>query len=180
MSGNFYDLQLLSRCNAVTNEGELRMSEVRMQEAVEHKPGAFCWVELGTSVGEDGKTFYTQLFGWDFEDHPMGPGMVYTLLRLGGKDVGGLYELMPDMKAQGVPPNWTSYVAVDNADETTEKAKAAGGTIIKEPFDVATLGRMALIQDPAGAVFALWQPKDNKGAGVVNVPGSLCWNELMT
>lgn len=156
------------------------MSEARMQEAVEYKPGTFCWIELGTSVGEEGKKFYTQLFGWDFEDHPMGPGMVYTILRLGGKDVGALYELMPEMKAQGVPPHWMSYVAVANADETAEKAKAAGATIIKEPFDVFTLGRMAVIQDPAGAVFSIWQAKDNKGAGVTNVPGSFCWNELMT
>ena len=156
------------------------MSEARMQEAVEYKPGAFCWIELGTSVGEDGKKFYTQLFGWEFEDHPMGPGMVYTILKLAGKDVGALYELMPEMKAQDIPPHWMSYVSVDNADETAEKAKAEGATIIKEPFDVFTLGRMAVIQDPAGAVFSIWQAKDNKGAGVTNVPGSFCWNELMT
>jgi len=156
------------------------MSEARMEETHDPKPGSFCWVELGTSDNEAAKNFYTQLFGWEADDHPMGPGMVYTILRLGSKDVGALYELMPEMKAQGVPPHWMSYVSVDNADETAEKAKAAGATIIKEPFDVFTLGRMAVIQDPAGAVFSIWQAKDNKGAGVTNVPGSFCWNELMT
>jgi len=156
------------------------MTEARMQEAIEHKPGTFCWIELGTNSGDAAKSFYTQLFGWNYVDHPMGPDGVYTILQLNGKDVAALYELMPDMKAQGIPPHWMSYVAVENADETAEKAKAAGGTVLKEPFDVFTLGRMAVIQDPTGAVFSLWQPKDNKGLGLVGSPNSLCWNELMT
>src|SRR5215203_1632661 len=156
------------------------MTEARMQEVPDYKPGTFCWVELGTSDGEAAKKFYTQLFGWDYVDHPMGPGMVYTMLTLQGKDVAALYTLMPDMVAQGIPPNWLSYVSVTNVDETAAKAKAAGATLMKEPFDVMTLGRMAVVQDPTGAVFALWQAKDNKGAAIYNVPGSLVWNELGT
>lgn len=156
------------------------MTEARMQETVEYKPGTFCWEELVTSDSQAAKNFYTQLFGWTYVDNPIGPGMVYTIFKLDGKDAAASYELMPDQKAQGVPPNWTSYVAVTSADETVEKAKAAGGTILQEPFEVATHGRMAVIQDPAGAVFALWEPKEHKGAGIYNVPGSFCWNELMT
>ena len=101
------------------------MSEVRMQEVPDYKPGTFCWVELGTSDGEAAKKFYTQLFGWDYVDHPMGPGMVYTMLTLQGKDVAALYTLMPDIVAQGIPPNWLSYVSVTNVDETAAKAKTA-------------------------------------------------------
>jgi len=156
------------------------MTEARMQETPEYKPGTFCWVELATSDNDAAKTFYTQLFDWDHVDNPMGPDMVYTLLKLNGKDVGGLYKLMPDQVSQGVPTNWLSYVSVTNADETAEKAKAAGATILKEPFDVYTMGRMAVIQDPTGAVFALWQPGTNHGSGIYNVPNSFCWNELMT
>jgi uncharacterized protein len=156
------------------------MTEARMQEATEFKPGTFCWVELATSDGDAAKSFYTQLFGWDYVDNPIGPGMVYTMLKLNGQDVGALYKLMPDQEAQGVPPNWLSYISVANADESAEKAKAAGGTLLKEPFDVMNHGRMAVIQDPAGAVFALWQPKDHQGAAIYNVPNSFTWNELMT
>jgi predicted enzyme related to lactoylglutathione lyase len=156
------------------------MSEVRMQELPELKPGTFCWVELGTSDGEAAKKFYTQLFGWDHVDNPMGPDMVYTMLKLDGKDVGGLYKMMPDMVAQGIPPHWLSYVLVTSADESAEKAKAAGATIMNGPFDVGTFGRMAVIKDPTGAVFALWEPKENKGSGIYNVPNSFCWNELGT
>lgn len=156
------------------------MTEARMQETVEYKPGTFCWVELATSDGEAGKRFYTQLFGWTYVDNPMGPGMVYTMYKLDGKDVAASYQLMPEQKERGVPPNWASYVSVANADETVEKATAAGATILQPGFDVYTFGRMAVIQDPTGAVFALWQPKDHKGAGIVNAPNSFTWNELMT
>ena len=156
------------------------MSEVRMQETPDYKPGTFCWVELGTTASEAAKKFYTALFGWTFDDNPVGPGMVYTMLKQDGKDVGALYELMPEMKAQGIPPHWLSYASVASADESAAKAKELDATLMKEPFDVMTVGRMAVVQDPTGAVFALWQAGTHKGAGVVNVANSFCWNELMT
>jgi len=156
------------------------MSEARMQETVEYKPGTFCWVELATKNGDAAKTFYTSLFGWTYIDHPMGPDMVYTMLQLDGKDVGALYQMPPEMSAQGIPPNWLSYVSVTSADESAAKAKANGATLLKEPFDVYTVGRMAVIQDPTGAVLAVWQAGDHKGAGIYNVPNSFCWNELAT
>jgi len=156
------------------------MAETRMQETTEYAPGAFCWVELGTTNGEAAKKFYTELFGWSSNDNPIGPDMVYTMLRLDGKDVGALYQLSGEMISQGIPPHWLSYVSVTSADESAEKAKSLGGTLRKEPFDVFDVGRMAVIQDPTGAVFALWQPRKHAGAGVVNVPNSFCWNELAT
>lgn len=156
------------------------MTEARMQETPEFKPGTFCWVELGTSDSDAAKNFYSQLLGWEYEDNPMGPDMVYTMIKLNGKDVGGLYKLMPDMVAQGVPPHWLSYVSVTNADEAAEKAKSAGATVLNGPFDVHTVGRMAVVKDPTGAVFALWEPKEHHGSTIYNVPGSFCWNELGT
>lgn len=156
------------------------MTEARMQEVTKYDPGTFCWIELATSDSAAAKNFYSQLFGWETEDHSMGPDAFYTMLRINGKEVGGLYELMPEMKAQGVPPHWLSYVSVTSADESAEKAKAAGGTLLKEPFDVFSIGRMAVVQDPTGGVFALWQAGETPGAGAYNIPGTLCWNELGT
>lgn len=156
------------------------MTEARMQETPEFAPGAFCWAELGTTDGEAAKKFYTELFGWSFTDSPIGPSMVYTMLKLDGKDVGALYHMPSEMTSQGIPPNWLSYVSVTSADESAAKAKSLGATLMKEPFDVMTVGRMAVIQDPTGAVFALWQAGTHKGASVVNVPNSFCWNELST
>lgn len=156
------------------------MTEARMQETPEYKPGTFCWVELTTTNGQAAKKFYTELFGWTFTDNPIGPDMVYTMLKLNGKDVGALYQMSGDMTAQGIPPNWLSYASVTSADESAAKAKSLGANSLKEPFDVGDVGRMAVIQDPTGAVFALWQAKKHKGAGIVNVPGALVWNELTT
>ena len=156
------------------------MSEARRQETPDPKPGSFCWIELGTTDNDAAKNFYTQLFDWEYQDHPMGPDGVYTMLLLDGKDVGGLYKLTADMLSAGVPPHWMSYVATENADETTEKAKAAGATVMNGPFDVSTLGRMAVIKDPTGAVFSIWQAKDNKGTAVSGVPNAPVWNELGT
>ena len=156
------------------------MTEARMQESPEYAPGTFCWVELGTTDGEAAKKFYTELFGWSFTDHPMGPSGVYTMLTLNGKDVAALYQMPPEMTSHGVPPHWMSYVSVTSADESSEKAKSLGATLMKEAFDVFDVGRMAVIQDPNGAVFSVWQANRHKGAGIVNQPGSLCWNELAT
>jgi predicted enzyme related to lactoylglutathione lyase len=151
-----------------------------MQEKPDYKPGTFCWVELGTTDSEAAKKFYTSLFGWTFNDQPVGPGGVYSILLQDGKDVGGLYGMPPEMTNNGVPPHWMSYVSVANADESAAKAKSLGGTLMKEPFDVADVGRMAIIQDPTGATFALWQANKHPGASLVNVPNSFCWNELST
>lgn len=156
------------------------MTEARMQESPEYAPGTFCWVELGTTDGDAAKKFYTQLFGWSFEDRPIGPDGVYTMLQQDGKDVGALFQMPGEMTAQGIPPNWLSYASVASADESAAKAKELGATLLKEPFDVFTVGRMAVVQDPTGAVFALWQAGTHKGAGVTNVPNSFCWNELAT
>lgn len=136
--------------------------------------------ELGTSDSEAAKKFYTELFGWDTDDKPIGPSMVYTTLKQDGKDVGALYQLTAEMVSERVPPHWLSYVSVTSADESAEKAKSLGANVMKGPFDVFTVGRMAVVKDPTGAVFALWQAGTHKGASVVNAPNSFCWNELGT
>ncbi len=151
-----------------------------MSEVTSYPPGTFCWVDLATTDAPAAKRFYTRLFGWSFDDNPAGPGMVYTMFNVGGKDVAALYEQGEEQRKQGVPPNWLSYVSVASADETAKKAKSLGGTLISEPFDVMEVGRMALIQDPTGAAFALWEPRKHFGARLVNEPATRCWNELST
>lgn len=151
-----------------------------MAEISEYTPGTFCWVELGTSDAAGAKAFYGELFGWAFNDVPVGSDAVYTMVQIEGKDVAALYQLNQEMLSQGVPAHWLSYVSVASADETAQKAGALGGTVLKEPFDVFDAGRMAVLQESTGAVFAVWQPGTHIGARVVNEPGTLCWNELAT
>lgn len=156
------------------------MTEARMQEAPEHKPGTFCWVEIGTTDAGAAKNFYRELFGWNYVDGEAGPDMIYTMIKLNGKDVGGLYQLNSEMLAAGIPPHWLGYISVANVDDATAQATAAGGSVMKGPFDVATAGRMSIIQDPTGAVFAIWQAKDTAGLEVFGEFGALCWQELGT
>jgi uncharacterized protein len=148
-----------------------------MTEVQKHAPGMFCWVELAAKDGPAAKKFYRSLFDWGVDDIPNDAG-VYSMVQKKGKNAGGLYEQGP--QEQGIPPHWNSYICVDNADETAEQAKKLGGNVILGPFDVMEHGRMAVILDPAGAAFSLWQPKDHPGAAVVNEPSSFCWNELYT
>lgn len=154
------------------------MSNAGTQTQMEHAPGSFCWIELATTDGPGAKKFYSELFGWEAQDNPVGPDMVYTMLKLNGKDVGALYQKGEMMK--DVPTHWASYISVTSADETVAKAQSLGGTIMKEAFDVMDVGRMAVITDPTGATFCIWEPKKHKGVGVKGEPNSLCWNELLT
>ena len=151
-----------------------------MAEYKEYEPGMFCWVDLATTDAEGAKKFYSELMGWGTMDTPAGQDMVYTMLQLRGKEVGGLYGMGPEQRSEGLPSHWMSYVSVADVDETVEKAKSLGGVIIMEPADVFEYGRMANIQDPTGAVLAVWQPKQHIGALLKNEPQTFCWNELMT
>jgi uncharacterized protein len=145
-----------------------------------HAPGSFCWIELGTTDQNAAKTFYTSLFGWTFQDFPMGPDQTYSMFDLGGRNTAGGYKLQPELLAAGVPPHWMLYVAVENADATAGKVAKLGGKVDAGPFDVYTFGRMAVLHDPTGAVFSVWQPQSHSGTGVAGVPGTLCWADLMT
>jgi len=142
--------------------------------------GTFTWVDLGTTDIAGAKKFYGDLFDWQFNDMPVNDSGAYTMLQQDGKDVGGLYGLSDEMKKMGVPPNWLSYVSVDNADDAAKKATELGGQVMTEPFDVMDVGRMAIMSDPTGAVFAIWQQRATKGEMLVNEPNALCWNELVT
>lgn len=149
-----------------------------MATMTQHAPGTFCWPELATTDQPRAKEFYTRLFGWGFDDSPIGEGQVYTMLKLGGRSVGALFQM--GQEQAGMPPHWASYVAVTSADESAAKAESLGGKVMAPPFDVMDVGRMAVIQDPQGAVVALWQAKKHVGAGVLDEPGALTWTELMT
>ena len=153
-----------------------------MADVTRHEHGSFSWAELATSDPAAAKTFYKNLFAWGVQDTPMGPGSedVYSTMQLSGKAVGALYKMRPDQASQGVPPHWLTYVTVNSADDTAKKAKSLGGRVLAEPFDVMTFGRMAVLQDPAGATLAVWQARDHIGAQRVNEPGAFCWMELLT
>jgi uncharacterized protein len=140
--------------------------------------GVPCWVDTGQPDPEAAVEFYGGLFGWEFEDRmPADSPGRYFVAQLRGRDVAAVGS-QPE---QAPPtPGWNTYVWVDSADDTTAKVKAAGGNALMEPFDVLDAGRMAVLTDPEGAVFCVWQAKQHKGAQLVNEPGTWNFSELNT
>jgi predicted enzyme related to lactoylglutathione lyase len=143
-------------------------------------PGSFCWMELATTDQNAAKAFYTALFGWSANDMPMGPDAFYTMFRLDGRDVGAGYTMRPEERQHGAPPHWNLYIAVQNTDDSAARAAELGGKVLAPPFDVFDAGRMAVIQDPTGAIFQIWRPLKHHGIGISNVNGSFCWADLNT
>lgn len=147
-----------------------------MGQRERYEPGTFCWTDLGTDDPEAAKAFYVGLFGWTTEDLPMGAAGPYTMCTLDGGVVCAIYGREPS----DAPPAWLSYVSVAEADAAATAARSAGALAAQEPFDVFDAGRMAVVQDPTGAHFAIWEPRRTIGATLVNVPGAFCLNQLNT
>ena len=147
-----------------------------MAERDGYIPGVPCWFDTSHPDPEAAVAFYAGLFGWEFEDvMPPGSEGQYFIGRLRGGDVGAIGSV-----AEGAPPMamWNTYVWVDSADETAAKVTQEGGSIVMEPFDVMDSGRMAVLTDPEGAAFCVWQAKEHRGAKVVNEHGSVSFNDL--
>jgi hypothetical protein len=102
------------------------------------------------------------------------------MCRLAGKDVAALASQTAQERDQGVPPHWNNYITVADVEEAAPRIAELDGNLLMPPLDVLEAGRMALGTDPTGAAFALWEARDHIGAGLVNVPGALTWNELAT
>jgi hypothetical protein len=132
---------------------------------------------LSTPDVDASVAFYGDLFGWEAtEAGPAEETVGDRMFSQHGEWVAGVGPLQGEEQ----PPVWTTYIATGDADETARRAEEAGGTVLAPPFDVMDAGRMAIIQDPTGAVFGVWQAGGHKGAGLFNEPVSLTWNELRT
>jgi uncharacterized protein len=131
--------------------------------------GVPCWIDTSQRDVDAAAHFYGALFGWEFEERM--PGR-YLVARLHGLDVAGIAH-QPDDE-----PAWNTYIEVDSADWATADAIQLGGKALRLPFDVADAGRMSVIEDPTGAVFCMWEPKEHHGAGLVNAAGSWNWSDL--
>jgi predicted enzyme related to lactoylglutathione lyase len=141
-------------------------------------PGSFCWIELSTTDQNGAKSFYNSLLQWTAVDQPMGPGEFYTMFQIEGKNASAAYTMRPEERVHGAPPHWKLYIAVENADTAATRAAELGGKVLVAPFDVMDAGRMAIIQDPGGAIFCVWQANQHQGLEITGVDGALCWADL--
>jgi predicted enzyme related to lactoylglutathione lyase len=151
-----------------------------MSERDQYQASVPCWVDTAQPDPEGAIRFYGELFGWQFAGPGLMPGEPpgqYFVAQLEGRDVAGISSPPP-----GVPPEcaWNTYVAVDSADDAVERAKAAGGTVVTAAFDAAPAGRMAVLRDPAGALFCVWEAGVRQGAQRVNEPAAWSMSLLHT
>ncbi|HEY6534050.1 MAG TPA: VOC family protein, partial [Acidimicrobiales bacterium] len=124
--------------------------------------------------------FYGELFGWEVGETGGPETGGYTMFFLRGLPVAAAAPQMSHQAEQGVPPAWTTYISVEDVDAAAGRVESFGGALLAPPFDVLDIGRMCVLTDPSGAPVALWQSRTHAGAGIVNEPGTMCWNELTT
>jgi uncharacterized protein len=149
-----------------------------MSEREGYQHGVPCWVDTWQPDADAAVGFYTELFGWEAEETtPPGSDRRMFMCRLRNRDVAAIGSPPP------VPdhtPVWGTYVWVDSAEEAATKATEAGGSVAVEPFESLDGGRIAILGDPAGAVFGVWQPGEHRGAELVNEAGAWSMSPLHT
>jgi predicted enzyme related to lactoylglutathione lyase len=152
-----------------------------MSERDGYEHGVPCWVDTLQPNPKAAMSFYGDLFGWEFEgtgEMPGVPGGEYYVARVRGRDIAGIGTQPPE-NASPVAP-WNTYVCVDSADEATGRVRDAGGTVLVEPLDAPPAGRLAVVTDPANAVFGVWEAEARNGAQLVNEPSAWSMSSLNT
>jgi uncharacterized protein len=146
-----------------------------MSQRDDYQPGVPCWIDTLQPDPHAAMAFYAGVFGWDFAGP--GPGE-YFVARLRGRDVAGVGAQLTD----GGPsrPSWNTHVSVASADDAARRAQSAGGSVLVEPFDALPAGRLAVLADPTGAAFCVWEPGERQGAQLVNEPGAWAMSQLQT
>ena len=150
-----------------------------MSERDGYQPGVPCWVETWHDDPEPAIRFYSGVLGWEAENTlPPDADGTFHICRLRGRDAAAIGSPIPD----GAPPTpvWTTFILVESAEETSRKAKDAGGSVVVEPFESLEGGRLTILADPRGAAFAAWEQAEHKGAQVVNEPGAYSMSALET
>ena len=151
-----------------------------MPEVTRHAPGTPSWVELDTNDETGALAFYSAIFGWVDDPQPITDTWTYHMQRIDGLEAAAIYQMSEEEAGQNIPPHWTTYLTCEDADAVAERTTQLGGSILFGPMDVFEAGRMAMLQDPQGAAFAVWQPKQHIGCRIKDDPGAMIWNELMT
>lgn len=134
-----------------------------MAEFAGPAPGTFCWTEIASTDAEKCKAFYSNVFGWTFQDSKATDGAFayHEFSTGGGYPAGGMYQISPEICGEGPlpPPHLLNYVAVEDVDANAKLAEELGGKVVRGPMDIPNTGRFAIIEDPTGAMFATFTMK---------------------
>ncbi|MFC7304076.1 VOC family protein [Streptomyces monticola] len=144
-----------------------------MSQVSRNQPlGTPTWIDLAVTDVDAAKAFYGAVFDWEFATTAGG-----THCLLNGLPVAGLRQADDEAEAGH---GWIAHLATDDCDGLAKRVTAAGGTLLDAPHEVGDLGRAALAVDPTGARFGLWQGRARPGCRLVNEPGTLVRNDLVT
>lgn len=166
----------------------------------EHDFHTFNWVDLVTTDPQDAMAFYGALMGWSFEEQVIDGELAYAMATRDERLVAGLRKATAmdaedwrmarqaaglsvttpeEQQEQGVPPHWNAYLCVEDAHEAVARCETSGAKALHPPIDVEA-GIVAIVVDPQGAAFFLWQPKAHQGMQLIAEPGAFLWAELNT
>jgi len=148
-----------------------------MPDATPRPAGTFCWMEHDSRNRDAAEAFYRDVLGWEITRQDMGGGYEYAMATVSGLVVGGLWALGDEVPADA-PSRWTLHIAVDDADASAARAIDLGATVLMDVHEVMGMGRLVLLQDPAGATIGLWQALSFAGLQLEMAPGSLTWADI--
>lgn len=151
-----------------------------MAKASAKKQGTPNWADCATTDLKAAEDFYAATFGWVAEHVTASDGVIYSIQRLDGKMVAGIYELNEELRSMDVPPHWGTYIEVDDVAATLKRVSEEGGTVIRGATVEPEVGTFAVIQDAVGAYLCLWHSAPEHGGEIFNIPGAMTWNELNT
>jgi predicted enzyme related to lactoylglutathione lyase len=140
--------------------------------------GRFVWYEQLAKDPKKAIDFYTNVVGWKAQPFEQGEDYVMWVGEQG--PVGGVMQLPEEAAKMGTPPHWMAHVQVENVDATASQVKKLGGKVYKEPADIPSVGRFAIIGDPQGAIISIFTPSGAMNLHDSSKAGEFCWNELLT
>lgn len=143
--------------------------------------GQNVWYELLTTDVDAAIRFYGEIMGWTTQPFEgSDPDAPYVMWTLGDRAIGGVMTLTEEASKMGATPHWMAYTAVDDVDEVAARVKQLGGAVHREPSDIPEVGRFAMLADPQGAAFSIFQALGDMPDNRSNAPGNFCWSELNT
>ncbi len=151
-----------------------------MSKVSSYKQGTPNWIDLSATDVDASRSFYNKLFGWEYSEEPTDQGVPYIMARKDGAAAAGMMQQTAEQTAQGMPPMWTVYLAVDDAADAISKVEANGGKVVMPAMKIMESGTMGIIFDSVGAGLGLWQAANHIGCEVVNEHGAFTWSEVVT
>jgi predicted enzyme related to lactoylglutathione lyase len=139
--------------------------------------GLFVWHEVGTTDLRAGEDFYAKVAGWKAESWSQNPS--YKLFVAKRESKAGLYLITESLNTVTPPPSWLSYVGTPDIDATVRQAVELGGKVVVPAYNVPSVGRMAHLQDPQGALFAVSSQEARSHFRDPQL-GDFSWHELLT